>query len=113
MLKPTFTMLLLFIGVSLWAQKAELDKVQQSLKDKKEQYGDIAHQIWEWAELGYQEEKSSTLLQKTLKEAGFALEAGVAEIPTAFTATYGTGKPVIAILGAFDALPGANNILAL
>lgn len=65
-----------------------------------------AEQIWDWAEPGYQETKSSKLLANWLKSAGFTIESGVAEIPTAFTATFGEGKPVIAILGEYDALPG-------
>ncbi|MEY3060226.1 MAG: hypothetical protein RL000_1578 [Bacteroidota bacterium] len=71
-----------------------------------DQYKQVALQIWEHAELGYKEVKSSALLQETLKKEGFAVEAGVAEIPTAFVATYGSGSPVIGILAEFDALPG-------
>ena len=69
-------------------------------------YKKTALQIWEYAEVGYKEVKSSSLLQKTLQDNGFNVEAGVAGIPTAFVATYGTGKPVIGILAEFDALPG-------
>lgn len=69
-------------------------------------YGAIAQEIWDLAELGYMEEKSSELLQTTLSESGFHVEAGVAEIPTAFIASYGSGNPVIAILAEYDALPG-------
>jgi aminobenzoyl-glutamate utilization protein B len=67
-----------------------------------------AKAIWTFAEVGYQETKSSALLQKQLKDAGFRIEAGVAGIPTAFTATWGSGGPVVAVLGEFDALPGIN-----
>jgi aminobenzoyl-glutamate utilization protein B len=70
------------------------------------QYKDISLQIWKNAELGYKEVKSSALLQETLKKEGFTVEAGVADIPTAFVATYGSGSPVIGILAEFDALPG-------
>lgn len=70
------------------------------------QYKDISLQIWKNAELGYKEVKSSALLQETLKKEGFSVEAGVADIPTAFVATYGSGSPVIGILAEFDALPG-------
>ncbi len=69
---------------------------------------EVARTIWEYAEVGYQETKSSALLQQELKGAGFAVEAGVAGIPTAFVATAGSGKPVIGILAEFDALPGIN-----
>jgi aminobenzoyl-glutamate utilization protein B len=71
-------------------------------------YKAISKQIWDYAELGYHENKSSTLLQTQLKDAGFTIKAGVADEPTAFIATYGSGSPVIAILGEFDALPGLS-----
>lgn len=71
----------------------------------------VARQIWEWAEVGYKEEKSSRLLQDSLETEGFKIEAGVAEIPTAFIASWGKGGPVIAILAEFDALPGINQDL--
>ncbi len=71
-------------------------------------YSTVAKQIWTFAEVGYMEEKSSALLQAELKGAGFSVKAGVAGEPTAFIAEYGAGKPVIAILGEFDALPGLS-----
>ena len=71
-------------------------------------YSTIAKEIWTLAEVGYMEEKSSALLQSELKGAGFTVKAGVAGEPTAFVAEYGSGKPVIAILGEFDALPGLS-----
>ncbi len=71
-------------------------------------YGDIALQIWNWAEMGYKEEKSAALLQKTLADAGFKITKGVAGMPTAFVAEYGSGSPVIGILGEYDALPGLS-----
>lgn len=71
-------------------------------------YASVAQQIWGFAEVGYQEVKSSALLQEELKRAGFAVRPGIADMPTAFVATYGSGKPVIAILGEFDALPGLS-----
>lgn len=71
-----------------------------------DEYWTIARQIWEYAEPGYQETKSSALLADTLEKAGFEVKRGVAAIPTAFVATAGSGKPVIGILGEYDALPG-------
>lgn len=73
-----------------------------------DQYTQVANKIWEYAEVGYQETKSSALLQETLSQAGFKIEKGVAGMPTAFIASYGTGKPVIGILGEYDALPGVS-----
>jgi aminobenzoyl-glutamate utilization protein B len=70
-------------------------------------YADIAQSIWDLAEVGYQETKSSALLQGTLRDAGFDIEAGVAGIPTAFVASWSNGDgPVVGILAEFDALPG-------
>jgi aminobenzoyl-glutamate utilization protein B len=80
--------------------------VIQNLQNAYPSYRDIALQIWNYAELGYKEVKSSALLVETLRKEGFTLETGVAEIPTAFVATYGSGQPVIGILAEFDALPG-------
>lgn len=68
---------------------------------------EVARAIWGFAEVGYQETRSSTLLQGELKKSGFKVEAGVAGMPTAFVASFKTGPgPVIAILAEFDALPG-------
>lgn len=64
--------------------------------------------LWEFAELGLQEHKSSALLMDHLETAGFKVERGVADIPTAFVATYGSGRPVIGILAEYDALPGLS-----
>lgn len=71
-------------------------------------YGDVSRKIWEFAELGYQENRSAGLLKSELRAAGFALEENIAGIPTAFTATWGQGKPVIGIMGEYDALPGLS-----
>lgn len=84
----------------------EKKSVIQSLEAKKQQYVDVATNIWNLAELGYKEGKSANLLQSMLKEEGFTIETGVAGIPTAFTATFGSGTPVIGVLGEYDALPG-------
>src|SRR5262249_44483351 len=70
---------------------------------------DVALKIWAAPELGYQEIKTTALLQAELRSAGFAVEAGVAGIPTAFVARAGTDEgPVIAILAEMDALPGMS-----
>ncbi|MBM3979191.1 MAG: amidohydrolase [Planctomycetes bacterium] len=64
-----------------------------------------ALKIWDWAEPGYQEKKSADALADIAEKAGLKVTRGVAKIPTAFTAEFGTGKPVIGIMGEFDALP--------
>jgi aminobenzoyl-glutamate utilization protein B len=78
----------------------------QELQAHYADYQQIAQRIWGFAEVGYKETQSSALLQKTLRAHGFAVQAGVAGIPTAFVATYGSGQPVIGVLAEFDALPG-------
>lgn len=78
------------------------------LDARRAHFGEVALAIWNFAEVGYQEERSSALLQRQLTSAGFAVTAGVAEMPTSFVATYGSGAPVIGILAEFDALPGLS-----
>jgi aminobenzoyl-glutamate utilization protein B len=102
-----YTTLLLFLCLNLNAQQSADDALKQ-LDSKTEFYGDIAHTIWDYAEMGYQEKQSSALLQNTLKNEGFTIKTGVADIPTAFIAEYGSGSPIIGILGEYDALPGLS-----
>ncbi|PCJ93215.1 MAG: amidohydrolase [Flavobacteriaceae bacterium] len=97
----------LFISTVAFAQKRVSD-VLKKLDDKSETYGAIAQDIWNFAEMGYLEEESSALLQKTLADEGFTIQKGVAGMPTAFIAEYGNEGPIIAILGEFDALPGLS-----
>ena len=104
---------LLGLACSARAQSTGGDTAIKSraMADIQSRYGDykkIALQIWDYAEVGYKEVKSSALLQKTLADNGFVVRAGVAEIPTAFVASYGSGSPVIGILAEFDALPGLS-----
>ena len=97
----------LLISVAMSAQKTK-EAVLKKLDSQTEKYGSIAMQIWNLAEMGYLEEQSSSLLQETLIKEGFTIKKGVANIPTAFVAEYGSGLPIIAILGEFDALPGLS-----
>lgn len=98
---------LFLLPLSATAQKNKKE-VLKDLDAEFNTYKAIANELWENPELGYLEENSSALLQETLGAAGFKVEKGVAGIPTAFTATYGSGSPVIGILGEFDALPGMS-----
>ncbi|MEY3432184.1 MAG: hypothetical protein RL131_120 [Bacteroidota bacterium] len=79
-----------------------------NLSSNKKQYEQMALSIWEWAEPGYLEQKTSALLQETLQQKGFSIQRGIADIPTAFMASFGSGKPVIGILAEMDALPGLS-----
>ncbi len=103
-------LLLSIVPASVVAQAARpgTDAILSSLDAKSPTYGAVARKIWQFAEVGYQETRSSALLQEQLRAAGFSVEAGVADIPTAFVASWGSGKPVIAILGEYDALPGLS-----
>jgi len=108
MKKPLILSLaLILISTISFAQK-DKKKIIADLDAKKDHYKEIAKELWTNPELGYLEENSSALLQSELKKEGFTIEKGVAGIPTAFTATYGSGSPVIGVLGEFDALPGMS-----
>src|SRR5262245_8349670 len=104
--------LLLVLSTPIVAQRAsdsdDRAAILQRIESRREAYATVAKQIWGFAEVGFQEEKSSALLQQQLRAAGFQVKAGVADIPTAFVATFGSGKPVIGIIGEFDALPGLS-----
>jgi aminobenzoyl-glutamate utilization protein B len=90
------------------AMADDRDDLMSFIDGRYEQTAAVARSLWEFAEVGYQETRSSELLQTELRTAGFTIEAGVANIPTAFTASFGSGGPVIGILAEFDALPGIN-----
>lgn len=69
---------------------------------------DLANQVWAFAETALKETRSAKVLSDYAEAQGFRVERGVAGMPTAFVATYGEGRPVIAILGEYDALPGIS-----
>ena len=78
------------------------------LDENRQRFFDLNRFIWEKAELGLEETDSSQALIRVLEENGFQIERGVSSMPTAFIASYGSGKPVIAVLAEFDALPGMS-----
>jgi aminobenzoyl-glutamate utilization protein B len=86
------------------------EQASQNIMEGKDDYASIALKIWDFAEVGYKEERSTALLQETLKSHGFRVTAGVAGIPTAFVAEYGSGSPAIGILAEYDALPGLSQM---
>ena len=97
------------LGGVAGAQSSDAHKqLEKLVEENSAHWKQVSKQIWNFAELGYHENKSSALLQEQLKTAGFNVKSGVADEPTAFVASYGQGKPVIAILGEFDALPGLS-----
>jgi len=86
----------------------DISAVMSKIDARYDETAAVARQLWEWAEVGYQETQSSTLLQNKLKAEGFKIDAGVAGIPTAFVAEWGSSGPVVAVLAEYDALPGIN-----
>lgn len=104
---PLFVSLALALACAAPATAQDFD-AEAAVDAQYDRTARVARQIWDWAELGYQENRSSGLLQSELTQAGFTVESGVAGIPTAFVAEYGSGGPVIALLGEFDALPGLS-----
>ncbi|NIM92016.1 MAG: amidohydrolase [Candidatus Aminicenantes bacterium] len=68
----------------------------------------INEKIWRLAELAMEEYESAEVLASYLEKKGFKVERGVAGMPTAFVAVYGSGEPVIGILAEYDALPGLS-----
>ncbi len=93
------------IATPVFAQNADPILQVEAQQERTER---VAQQIWEFAELGYLETRSSGLLVDELQREGFSIRQGVAEIPTAFVAEWGEGGPVIGLLAEFDALPGIN-----
>ncbi|MBS0201427.1 MAG: amidohydrolase [Planctomycetes bacterium] len=90
------------------AQEALRPSQRSALADIQEREAELKsvnQQIWNFAEVGLEETRSSALLVQKLKDAGFEVKVGVANLPTAFIATYGSGKPVVGILAEYDALP--------
>ncbi len=78
------------------------------IENNKKQLIETSDKVWEFAELGLIEFKSSVLLANELEKQGFRVDRGIAGMPTAFVATWGEGKPVIGIMGEYDALPGLS-----
>ena len=70
---------------------------------------DISIKLWEYSETALKEHKSAAYLIDLLKKEGFEIKENIAGMPTAFTATYGSGSPKLGILAEYDALPGTGN----
>jgi len=107
-LRSLFTPILFIFPICTTA--ADADGLIKFVDSRYEQTAALARDLWEFAEVGYQEIKSSTLIKETLTAEGFEIDSGIAGIPTAFVATFGTGTggAVIGILAEYDALPGIN-----
>src|SRR5210317_454057 len=110
-MKKSLLLLILFsFSTHFYAQKMSKQKkeIVASIERHQDKLIEISDSIWALAETAFNETKSAELLASYAEENGMKVERGVAGIPTAFTATYGSGSPVISVLGEFDALPGIS-----
>lgn len=83
-------------------------RLAEIIEEKRQKLIEVSDKIWGYAELGFQEDKSAQLLCDALEDEGFSVEKGVGNIETAFIGSFGSGKPVVAFLGEFDALSGLS-----
>ena len=106
----TFAICLIFAGNSIAQQGLSENKqaIMASVAKHQKKLIEISDAIWANAELAFQETKSSKILADYAEANGFKVEKNIGGMPTAFVATYGSGEPVISILGEFDALPGIS-----
>lgn len=95
-------------SVSQTTDKPEKSELLRIVDQKSELLIDVSDKIWEYAEIALMEYESSKLLEEVLEKEGFRVEKDVADLPTAFVATFGSGSPVIGILAEYDALPGLS-----
>ena len=111
MKKIILFVLVLFVSITSYAQKG-MSKNKKALLTSVEKHKNelikISDEIWGLAETAFEETKSAEILASYAEKNGFTVERGVAGMPTAFVATYGSGSPVISVLGEFDALPGIS-----
>jgi len=110
-LKNFLSLLIIFLPIVTFPQQ-KLPKGKQDIDNAIETHKKdliaISDEIWAKAETAFEEYDSSKILSDYAETNGFTVEKGVAGMPTAFVATYGSGKPVIGILGEYDALPGIS-----
>lgn len=112
-MKFTIAFLLLFtLGVSQAQENKSIpinkQTVLNSIAQQEKDLISISDKVWAAAEIAMKEYQSAKVLSDYAEQKGFKVTRNVAEIPTAFIAEYGSGKPIIGILGEFDALPGLS-----
>ena len=83
-------------------------KVLESVETQRDDLVRLSEQIWAWAEIALRETRSAAAVADYAERHGFKVERGVAGLPTAFIASFGTGRPIIGVLGEYDALPGIS-----
>ncbi len=105
------TLALLLISVQLFAQQSipvNKQSVLESIQKHQAELIKLSDQVWAFAEIAMREHQSAKVLSDYAEQQGFRVKRNIAEIPTAFIAEYGSGKPIIGIMGEFDALPGLS-----
>lgn len=112
-MKIKFTLIIVFcFGIFNSNAQNEMTKTKEAIITSVQKHEanliKMSDEIWALAETAFDEHKSSKILADYAEAQGFTVERGVAEMPTAFVATYGSGRPIISVLGEFDALPGIS-----
>ncbi len=111
MRKMFFFLIVAGLAVPAYSQKKTGPNqayVIQSVDSRKAELVSMSDKIWAFAETALKEKQSSGLLADYAEKQGFRVERGIAGLPTAFVASYGSGKPIVGILGEYDALPGIS-----
>ena len=79
--------------------------VSEVIDNKRDLIVRVSDEVFDFAEIGFHEFRTAKLYEEVLRQEGFAVEMGIAGMPTAFKASYGNGKPVVGFLAEYDALP--------
>ncbi len=115
-MKKIFLLTFVILSLTTQAQRSKTKSIAGSNKQLAIQYIDqnqeefikLSNQVWEYAELNFLETQSADTLAAYAAKHGFKVTHGIADMPTAFIAEYGSGSPIIGVLGEFDALPGLS-----
>src|SRR5688572_33158785 len=102
---PRSLLVLITFAITLPAAEPHDQEILKHLDEMRTELVAVNQDIWNFAELGLEEYRSSARLVGVLKKAGFKIKENVSGMPTAFVAEYGSGKPIIGILAEYDALP--------
>ncbi len=109
---PLLTIFICVFALQAIAQKQKINPnksiVIQSIDKHQNELTDLSDKIWLYAETALRENKSAKILADYAELQGFVVKRGVAGLPTAFIAEFGSGKPIIGIMGEYDALPGIS-----
>lgn len=105
---PVFIVIIISASMAAAAGSKKKDEATATIENHKNELINLSDQIWTFAETALRETKSAKVLADYAEQQGFRVERGVSGMPTAFIATFGEGRPVIGILGEYDALPGIS-----